>query len=86
MSIKLVDSFNMTNSKVKRIPLSPVEGINKLMFPSKAPEGKTVYEYRELDFSLLYLAVFTRTDISFAVASLERFVLDEQEVHGNALK
>lgn len=65
----------MTDAKEKSVSLSPGETERRLEYlPEEKEEVTDIFPDRELVGCLLYLAVCTRPDISYAVASLARFV------------
>ena len=83
---KILNRFRMTDAKIKDVPLSPGDDTKKMTFPPEPVDADNTYPYRELVGCLLYLGVCTRPDISYAIASLARFVANPHEVHWNMLK
>ena len=79
----LLKKFNMQNSK----PTSTPVDVNTKFEPA-TDQDKPVKqsEYQSAVGSLMYLAVSTRPDITYAVNTLARFVSNPQEKHWTALK
>jgi len=67
--LKAIETFGMTNHKFRSLPMSPADIV--------VPTGKMLselHEYRSMVGTLLYFAVTTRPDISFAVGVLTRYM------------
>jgi hypothetical protein len=84
----ILDDFNMSDCNPVSTPMEQNLKLSKSMCPS-TPEEKaemTKVPYRELIGKLLYLAVATRPDISYAMGVLCRFVDDPGRRHWGAAK
>jgi len=80
---EILDKFDMGNSHAVGTPMT-----NRLSMSEKGNElpGEEKAAYRVIVGSLLYLACWTRPDISFAVSELSRFVADPGQTHMQAAK
>ncbi|KAJ2945210.1 hypothetical protein O0L34_g9279 [Tuta absoluta] len=79
---KVIEKFGMTDA----IPVStPMEPGMKLTIPDKDDE-KPDLPYQQLIGSLMYIAIGTRPDISYAVSYLSQFNGHYGEVHWKAAK
>ena len=76
---RLLEKFNMTNSKSVATPLECYEPTNNKTYNIKFP-------FREAIGSLLYLSNRTRPDLSFAVNYCSRFVENPSESSVNNIK
>ncbi|KAL0891955.1 hypothetical protein ABMA27_015190 [Loxostege sticticalis] len=78
---KLLNKFMLNNSKPNSIPADPHTILEK-------GEGETEKNipYREAVGSLMHLATVSRSDISFAVSLVSRFLNSYNETHWNAVK
>ena len=79
---KVVQRFGMSDAKTKPIPLTPGTPLTAEGTAMSAEE----HHYSELIGCLLYLAVCTRPDISFAVGALARFLSAPKQEHWHAAK
>lgn len=83
--MKELRSFYITYSKFKSVPMTGGKNTKTLaLSPDETPSES--FPFRELIGYLLYLAVFTRPDISHAVPELALFFAYPHECHWNALK
>ena len=80
---KLLTTHGMQNCKPVKTPVSIG---NKLVKANKEDEPVNQRQYQSAVGSLMYLAVSTRTDISYAVSSLARFSCKPTNEHWTALK
>lgn len=79
----LLDRFGMTDANPVASPLEP--GL-KLGAASDEDDGHEALPYRELIGSLMYLAICTRPDISFAVSYLSQYNTCFNSSHWTAAK
>ena len=83
MTKEIVETYGLTDGKTKGVPLSPSIKLAK-------EEGdmldKEAYPYSQLVGSLMYLAVTTRPDISYAVGALARYMSCPTTTHWQAAK
>jgi len=73
--------FNMSDSNAVALPMNTGTKLTK-----DPQEDLAEYPYQELVGSLLYLAVCTRPDISYAVGALSRYMSCGQNQHVQAAK
>lgn len=78
---RFIDRFHMTDCKTISTPMDPNQNLGDF----KAEE-KVDFPYREAVGSLMYLAVATRPDISFAVGCVSRYLENPALAHVNAVK
>lgn len=78
---KVLERFKMTESNGATTPADP----NQILDNFKNSE-KANYPYREAVGSLMYLAIATRPDISFAVGAVSRYLENPTESHVTAVK
>ena len=82
MTKEIVETYGLTDGKTKGVPLSPSIKLAK-------EEGdmldKEAYPYSQLVGSLMYLAVTTRPDISYAVGALARYMSCPTTTHWQAV-
>ena len=80
--------FNFTNLKPVSTPMDPTIRYSKTQCPETLEEKARMKNipYREAIGALMYCAVATRPDISFAVALLSQFLENPGEVHWNGVK
>lgn len=78
---KVLDRFQMSNCNQVSIPADP----NKALYDLEN-EKPVVFPYREAVGSIMYLAVSTRPDLSFAIGLVSRFLENPRETHVNAVK
>ncbi|THH07313.1 hypothetical protein EW145_g3454 [Phellinidium pouzarii] len=86
--IDILERFEMSNCTTVTTPLPDGHRLSKAMAPKDAEEiafMKTV-PYRQLVGALMYLAVATRPDISYAVGVLARFSSNPGPSHWKAAK
>ncbi|THG94740.1 hypothetical protein EW145_g8084 [Phellinidium pouzarii] len=86
--IDILERFEMSNCTTVTTPLPDGHRLSKAMAPKDAEEiafMKTV-PYRQLVGALMYLAVATRPDISYAVGVLARFSSNPGPGHWKAAK
>jgi hypothetical protein len=79
----VVARFDMSDAKPAAVPLSASV---KLSRDGDEPLDVSVFPYRELVGSLMYLAVCTRRDISQAVGALARYMSAPQKQHWDAAR
>jgi len=80
----MLERFGMTDAKPQLTPLP-----HKCVLVERAPDEDPLppqSPYRALVGSLLYVAMWTRPDISFAVSQVARFQQDPSENHWHAAK
>lgn len=77
---KVLARFSMENCNSVTTPADP----NQVLSSSEIKS--TQYPYRQAVGSLMYLAVATRPDISYAVGIVSRFLEHPTEEHANAVK
>jgi hypothetical protein len=79
---EVVARFGMTDAKPASVPLSPAVKLTR--------DGESldlsVYPFREVIGSLMYLSVCTRPDISQSVGALARYMSDPKKQHWDAAK
>nr|AAZ28935.1 polyprotein [Phanerochaete chrysosporium RP-78] len=78
---KVLDRFNMADSNPVSVPMDPNTRLQKT--PDAPPPD---FPYREAVGSLMYAAVGTRPDISYAVQTLSQFCERPSTAHWTALK
>lgn len=78
---KVLERFNMNNSNPVAIPSENTQNLSDF-----EGDGNVDFPYREAVGSLMYLAVATRPDISFAVGNVSRYLENPAEAHVNAVK
>ena len=85
---RLVKQANLEDAMPRPTPLQPGLQLTKAMCPSTPAERLAMRErpFRSILGALLYLALGTRPDISYAVSTLSRYAADPGERHWNALK
>ena len=83
MTAELVSKYGVADGKSRSVPLSPAV---KLVKGDGDILDKAIYPYSQLIGSLMYLAVCTRPDISYAVGSLARYMAKPTTVHWQAAK
>jgi hypothetical protein len=79
----IVARFGMSDAKPAAVPLSASV---KLSRDGDEPLDVSLFPYRELVGSLMYLAVCTRPDISHAVGALARYMSAPQKQHWDAAR
>ena len=80
---EVVEKFQMAPCFPKMIPADP--GLH-LVKPDDGNPAETIFPFREAVGSLLYLALVTRPDISFAVGQVARFVESHNSSHVKAVR
>jgi hypothetical protein len=83
---KIVKTFQMEGCHPKPIPADPNSKLVKPPTQGDSGREKQNFPYREAIGSLLYLALVTRPDISFAVGQAARFVEHHDRSHCQAVK
>lgn len=78
---KVLNRFGMTNCNAVVTPSDSAQNLGDF-----EADGETNYPYREAVGSLMYLAVATRPDISFAVGNASRHLEKPAAAHVNAVK
>lgn len=78
---KILERFRMTDSNTVAVPSDP----NQVLCASDV-RSESTFPYREAIGSLMYLAIATRPDISYAIGSCSRFMENPAPVHINAVK
>ncbi len=84
----IIEDFNMSDCNPSATPMEQNIQLSKTMCPTSPEEQAEMKKvpYRELVGKLLYLAVATRPDISYAVGVLCRFVENPGHLHWGATK
>lgn len=80
---QIVEKFHMTSCSPKSIPADPNVLLTK---PTDKKEEERDFPYREAVGVLLYLALVSRPDISFAVGQVARFVESHNPSHVKAIR
>ena len=80
---EVLQKFGMSESKVVRTPIST--GVD-LRVPDDVEQGSGDLPYRQLIGALMYIAVGTRPDISYAVNMLSQFNVHHDNTHWTAAK
>jgi hypothetical protein len=72
----ILGQFSMENANAVSMPLDPGQHLSKTQSPSNPEEEEDMAEvpYRELVGSLMYAAVATRPDVSYAITNLSQFL------------
>lgn len=78
---KVLDKFRMDECYPVSIPSDPNQVLSKF-----DDSKQSVFPYRQLVGSLMYLAVATRPDIAYAIGSVSRYMEKPTIVHEKALK
>lgn len=78
---KVLDRFQMMSSHAVAVPADP----NQILCATKAHEQSS-FPYRQAIGSVMYLAIATRPDISYAVGRCSRFMENPAQIHVNAVK
>lgn len=81
---KLLKTYGMEDCKPSKTPMEP--GTKFLKGPAKAQTNTNDYPYQNLIGGLMYLAVATRPDISYAVSYMSQFNNCYTEEHYKSLK
>ena len=84
MTTQLVEKYGLKEGKIKTVPMSP--DIKLVQATEDNLLDKELFQYSELVGSLLYLAVCTRPDITFAVGVLARHMSKPTLEHWTAAK
>lgn len=79
----IIEKFHMATCFPKPVPAAP--GVH-LIKPAEGSTLETAFPYREAVGSLLYLALVSRPDISFAVGQVARFVASHNSSHVAAVR
>ena len=84
----ILSRFSLDNAKPVATPIVPGASLSKADGPSDDTELMQMKKipYREAVGSLMYAAVATRPDITFAVSALSQFLENPGEVHWQAVK
>lgn len=80
-ALKVLDRFGMANCNAVATPADNTQNLSDYQ-----ADETTNFPYREAVGSLMYLAVATRPDISFAVSNVSRYLEKPAEAHVNAVK
>jgi Reverse transcriptase (RNA-dependent DNA polymerase) len=85
---RIISQFNMSEAFPISTPIEPGLRLSRSMSPATPEEKATVADlpYRSLVGSLMYIAIGTRPDISFAVQQLTQFLDCFGIAHWNAAK
>lgn len=83
---KILRNFHMASCSPKIIPADPNAQLTRPTTTSEQNGLKITFPYREAVGSLLYLALVTRPDISYAVGQVSRFVESYDQSHCNAVR
>lgn len=78
---RVLRKFEMENCNPVSVPADPSQILSK-----EDGSDKSVYPYRQLIGSLMYLAIGTRPDICYAVSNASRYLESPSQVHENAAK
>ena len=84
----ILEKFNMAGCNIKAVPADPNARLSSIMSPTDEEEmaEMRLVPYREAIGSLIYLAVMTRPDISYAVGQVSQYCQNPGRVHWNAVK
>ena len=84
----ILSRFSLSDAKPLASPISPGTTLSKADAPSDATEMTQMKKipYREAVGSLMYAAVATRPDITFAISTLSQFLENPGLVHWEAVK
>jgi len=84
----ILEKFNMAGCNTGAIPADPNARLSSLMSPTDEEEmaEMRLVPYREAIGSLIYLAVMTRPDISYAVGQVSQYCQNPGRAHWNAIK
>ena len=84
----ILTRFSFANAKAYGSPMVPGADYSKKDAPTTADEAARMKRtpYRQAIGSLMYAAIATRPDITFAVSSLSRFLNDPGDAHWEAVK
>jgi hypothetical protein len=84
----ILSRFSLSNAKPRATPITPGSSLSKADAPSDDTEAALMKKtpYREAIGSLMYAAVATRPDISFAVSALSQFLENPGLLHWEAVK
>ena len=85
---KILSRFNLQDAKTHATPLDPTTKLSKDQCPTTDAEKKIMEKipYRQAIGLLMWAAVATRPDISFAVSLLSQFLENPGITHWNAVK
>lgn len=78
---RILRKFHMENCNPVTVPADPNQTLS-----SEDGSEKSVYPYRQLIGSLMYLAIATRPDICYAVSNASRYLERPSHMHENAAK
>jgi hypothetical protein len=79
---KILARFRMGECKPRSVPADPCSHLEKELFTSETQD----YPYREAIGSLMYAAICTRPDISYAVGQVAKYSSKPSQVHWEAVK
>lgn len=82
----LLKNFDMENCNPVGVPADPHQVLTSNIDEDENPGPGIDVPYRQLVGSLLYLAICTRTDISFAISALSQFLENPSDLHWKAAK
>jgi hypothetical protein len=84
----ILSRFSLDDAKPRTTPITPGTNLSKADAPSDDTEAAFMKKtpYREAIGSLMYAAVATRPDISFAVSTLSQFLENPGQLHWEAVK
>ena len=84
----ILSRFSLSNTRPLASPISPGATLSKINTPSDATEMDHMKKipYREAVGSLMYAAVATRPDVTFAISTLSQFLENPGLVHWEAVK
>ena len=74
---EVLEEFGMLGAKIRNTPLPA----HTVLMPPGDDEPKTEYAIRSVIGSLLYMAIWTRPDISFAVSHVSQYLENGGERH-----
>lgn len=78
---RVLHKFEMENCNPVSVPSDPNQTLSK-----DDGSDKSLYPYRQLIGSLMYLAIATRPDICYAVSIASRYLESPSQMHENAAK
>lgn len=83
---KVLKRFKCDDSNPVSIPINGNESLNEKDHPPNLRNVKDEVPYREAVGSLMFLAVISRPDISYAVSRVSQYLENPKTIHWNAVK